>query len=61
MEGEVLKVAQFIPCVHTSSKQFGVDFAYDATKVWKELPDDIRSVTSLLSFWKKLKAYPYPL
>ena len=22
-----------------------------------ELPDDIRSATSLLSFWKKLKAY----
>ena len=28
----------------------------DAPKVWNELPNDIYSATSLLSFWKKLKA-----
>ena len=57
MEGEVLEVPQFIQPVHKSSKQFGFSFAYDAPKVWNELPDDIHSVTSLLSFHKKLKSY----
>ena len=56
-EGEVLEVPQFIPSVHKSTRHFGFSFAYDAPKVWNELPDDIRSATSLLSFRKKLKSY----
>ena len=57
MECEVLEVAQFIPSVHKSCKQFGYCFAYDAPKVRNELSDDIHFATSLLSFRKKLKAY----
>ena len=57
MEGKVLEVPQFIPSVHKSTKQFGFSFAYSAHKVWDELPDDIYSATSLLSFRKKLDAY----
>ena len=36
-----------------------VDFslAYDAPKVWNELPDDIDSAMPRLSFRRKLKAY----
>ena len=41
-------------------KQFGLSFAYDAPKIWNELPDDVRSATSIASFRKKLKAYILP-
>ena len=54
MEGEVHKVPQFMPSVQKLTKQFGRIFASDAPKVWS---NDIRSVKTLLSFWKKLKAY----
>ena len=47
---------QFNPFVHKSTKQYGYSFAYDPLKVWNELPDDICSATSLLSFTQKLKA-----
>ena len=64
MDGEFLVVPHFILSVHKSTKQFGFGFAYDAPKVWNELPDDISSATSLFSFKKNLKddlltkAYP---
>ena len=57
MAGEVLEVPQFIPSVETSFKQLGFNFVYNAPKVWNKLPYEIHSVTSLLSFRKKLKAY----
>ena len=38
-------------------KNIKIQFVHDVPKVWNELPDDIRPSTSLLSFWKKLKAY----
>ena len=41
MNGEVLKVPQFISSVHKSTKQFLSSFAYDAPKLLNELPDDI--------------------
>ena len=49
MDGEVLRVTQFIPSIRKSTRQFGFSFAYDAPKVWNELPDDICSATSLPS------------
>ena len=60
MEGKVLEVPQFIPPVHLSNKQFGLSFARGTPQVWNESPKDIRSVTSLLSFWKKMKTYLFP-
>ena len=41
---------EFIPPVYWSSKQFGFSFAYDSPKVWNEMPDDMHSATSFLSF-----------
>ena len=38
------------------SVQNWLRFDNDAPKVWDELLDDIHSATSLLNFWKKLKA-----
>ena len=49
MEGDVLEVPEFIPYIQKSSKQMSFSFAYDATKVWNKLLDDIHSATSLLS------------
>ena len=57
MEGKVLEVPQFIPSVQKTTEQFGFSFAYDVPKEWNDLPDDIYSATSLLSFQKGLKAY----
>ena len=41
--------------VRQSTKQFGLSFAYDAPKIWNELPDDVRSATSIASFRKNLR------
>ena len=49
-----IKVSQFIPSVHKSTKQFGFSFANDTPMVWSELPDEIRSASS---FQKELAAY----
>ena len=32
-------------------------FTMDAPKIWNEIPDDVRSATSIASFRKKLKTY----
>ena len=56
-DGIVLNVPQYQPSIYKSTKQFGLSFAYDAPKIWNELPDDVRSATSIASFRKKLKAY----
>ena len=40
-----------------SAKHFGHSFAFDAPKIWNELPQDVRSATSVASFRKKLKTY----
>ena len=49
--------AHFATSLYKSSKHFGLSFAYDAPKIWNDLPDDVRSATSLHSFRRKLKAY----
>ena len=56
-DGIILNVPQYQPSIYKSTKQFGLSFAYDAPKIWNELPDDVRSATSIASFRKKLKAY----
>ena len=40
------EVPQFIASVHKSTKQYGFSFTYDAAKVWNELLDNVRSITS---------------
>ena len=47
-----LVVPQFRPTVHKSKRHFSHSFAYDAPKVWNDLPDEIRSAQSLASFRK---------
>ena len=34
-----------------------ISFAYDVPQIWNDLPDDVRSATSLHSSNKKLKTY----
>ena len=53
----ILNVPQYQPSIYKSTKQFGLSFAYDAPKIWNELPDNVSSATSIASFRKKLKAY----
>ena len=36
---------------------FDQSFAFDAPKIWNELPHDVRSAASVASFRKKLKTY----
>ena len=43
--------------IYKSKKHFGLSFAYDAPRIWNDLPDDVRSAKSLSSFRKKLKTY----
>ena len=54
-DGIILHVPQYQPSIYKSTKQFGLSFAYDAPKIWNELPDDVRSATSIASFRKNLR------
>ena len=56
-DGVFLEIPHFATSLYKSSKHFGLSFAYDAPKIWNDLPDDVRSATSLHSFRRKLKAY----
>ena len=56
-DGVFLEIPHFATSLCKSSKHFGLSFAYDAPKIWNDLPDDVRSATSLHSFRRKLKAY----
>ena len=66
----LLEVSHFASSVHQSTDNFGLSFehdaknfslsfALDAPKILNDLPDDVRSVTYLYSFRKKLKTYPF--
>ena len=57
--GNFLVIPKFYPSVHTSVKQFGNSFAFDAPTVWTAIPDEIRTSPSLASFRKQLKTYLY--
>ena len=58
-DGIILHVPQYQPSIYKSTKQFGLSFAYDAPKIWNELPDDVRSTTSIASFRKKNLRHTY--
>ena len=52
---QYLTVPPFHSSVFKSAKHFGHSFAFDAPKIWNDLPQDVRSATSVASFRKKLK------
>ena len=54
---QYLTVPPFHSSVFMSAKHFGHSFAFDAPKIWNDLPQDVRSATSVASFRKKLKTY----
>ena len=54
---QYLTVPPFHSSVFKSANHFGHSFAFDAPKIWNELPHDVRSATSVASFRKKLKTY----
>ena len=57
---QYLTVPPFHSSVFKSAKHFGHSFAFDAPKIWNDLPQDVRSATSVASFRKKLKTYLFP-
>ena len=40
-DGVFLEVPHFATSIFQSSKHFGLSFAYDAPKIWNDLPDDV--------------------
>ena len=52
---QYLAVPPFRSSIFKSVKHFDHSFAFDAPKIWNELPHDVRSATSVASFRKKLK------
>ena len=54
---QYLTVPPFHSSVFKSTKHFGHSFTFDAPKIWNDLPQDVRSATSVASFRKKLKTY----
>ena len=56
-DGVFLEVPHSATSIYKSFKHFGLSFAYDAPKIWNDLPDDVHSATSLHSFRRKLKIY----
>ena len=46
-DGVFLEVSHFATLIYRSSKHFGFCFAHDAPKIWNDLPDEVRSATSL--------------
>ena len=54
-DGVFLEVPHFATSIYKSSEHFGLSFAYDAPKIWNDLPDDVRAAISLHSFRRKLK------
>ena len=52
-----LEVPHFATSIYKSSKHFGLSFAYEAPKIWNDLPDDVRLAASLYSFRRKFKTY----
>ena len=54
---QYLAVPPFRSSVFKSVKHFDHSFAFDAPKIWNELPYDVHSAASVASFIKKLKTY----
>ena len=56
-DGVFLEVPLFATSIYKSFKHFGLSFAFDAPKIWNDLPDDVHSAISLHSFRRKLTTY----
>ena len=56
---QYLTVPPFRSSVFKSVKHFDHSFAFDAPKIWNELPHDVCSAASVASFRKKLKTYMF--
>ena len=56
-DGVFLEVLHFATSVYKSTTHFGLSFAYDAPKIWNDLPEYVCLATSFHSFRKKLKTY----
>ena len=54
---QYLTVPPFHSSVFKSAKHFSHSLAFDAPKIWNDLPQDVRGATSVASFRKKLKTY----
>ena len=54
--GSFLNVPKLYPSVHKSAKHFNFSFAFDAPKVWNDLPVDVRASPTISSFRRKLKS-----
>ena len=54
---QYLTVPPFRSSAFKSVKHFDHSFAFDAPKIWNELPHDVRSAASVASFRRKLKTY----
>ena len=54
---QYLTVPPFRSSVFKSVKHFDHSFAFDAPKIWNELPHDVPSAVSVASFRRKLKTY----
>ena len=54
---QYLTVPPFCSSVFKSVKHFGQSFAFDAPKIWNELPHVVCSAASVASFRKKLKTH----
>ena len=57
-ERQYLTVLPFHSSRKHSSKQFGLSFAFDAPKIWNDLPTDVCYATSITSFRKKVQSWP---
>ena len=57
---QYLTVPPFCSSVFKSVKHFDHSFAFDAPKIWNEVPHDVRRAASVASFRKKLKTYLFP-
>ena len=55
-DGMFLEVPYFAS-VFKSRKHFGLSFTYDTPMIWNDLPNDVRSANSLVSFRSMLKSY----
>ena len=53
--GTLLEVPHFALSVCKSTKPFGLSFAFNAPKIWNDLPDHVNSATSLIQ--KEVKTF----
>ena len=59
LDRRILEVPQGCLSWHKAIKQFGLCFAFVAPTIWHDLPDNVHSDSSVASFRKKLRLYPF--